>query len=174
MDCLSIGRTSDFERLFIQHRRELIALASRVVKCRRRAEDIVHDVFLKYYELTSRSEIREPRHYLFGMVRNHAIDWVRRASLESRYCGGSEEEGMRVSCALNCPEKMLQCQQALSAVDTALKHLPKRTRRVFELHRIEGIPQNEIATEIAVSPTLVNFMVRDAHRACLAAVTLLD
>lgn len=174
MDCLVSGRKANFEQLFCEHRKGLIDLASRLTKCRRKAEDIVHDVFLKYFELASQTEIREPRQYLYGMVRNHAIDGIRRASLERRYCGGSEEEGMQVPCALNCPEKALQCREALAAVDSALSHLPTRTRRVFEWHRLEGIPQKEIAATIEVSPTLVNFMVKDAHRACTAALAQID
>lgn len=174
MDCLASGRKNDLEQLFCRHRRALIDLAARVVGCRRRAEDIVHDVFLKYCELASQAAVREPRQYLFGMVRNQAIDSVRRTSLERRHCGGSEEEGLQVPCWLNCPEAALQREQTLHAVDAALERLPLRTRRVFELHRIEGIPQKEIAARIGVSPTLVNFMVKDAHRACAAVLDQID
>jgi hypothetical protein len=48
----------------------------------------------------------------------------------------------------------------------ALQELPERTRQAFELHRIDGVPQREIASQMQVSPTLVNFMVRDAHNHC--------
>ena len=40
--------------------------------------------------------------------------------------------------------------------------------RAFEMHRIDGVPQRDIASELRVSPTLVNFMVRDAHNHCRA------
>ncbi len=170
MDCLLIGRNGELDQLFSEHRKALIDLAARVVSCRRKAEDIVHDVFLKYYELASQNSVRQPRQYLFGMVRNHAIDWVRRASLERRHCGGSEEEGMQVPCLLNCPEATLDRQQLLCAVDAALNRLPARTRRAFELHRIEGIPQKQIADQMGVSPTLINFMLKDAHKACTAVL----
>lgn len=166
MDCLVIGRSREIDQLFCLYRKALIALAARIVGCRCKAEDIVHDVFLKYCEAGADISARDPRQYLFGMVRNHAIDRVRRASLERRYCGGSEDEGLQVSCAKYCPESSLQRQQTLCAVKDALEKLPSRTRRAFEMHRLDGVPQKQIAEQMGVSPTLVNFMVRDAQNVC--------
>ena len=175
MDCLIIGRSGDdIEQLFCQYRKDLIAVATRIVGCRRKAEDIVHDIFLKYCEIHADNAVREPRQYLFGMVRNHAIDWIRRAALERRYCGGTEEEGLQMPCSRHCPELALQYGEALRAVEAALSKLPARTRRAFELHRVEGVSQKQIASTMGVSPTLVNFMVRDAHNACQSAISIID
>ena len=60
---------------------------------------------------------------------------------------------------------MARCQ-ALRIVMAALQELPERTRHAFELHRLEGVSQRDIAERLKVSPTLVNFMVRDAHNHC--------
>lgn len=174
MDCLVIGRSRDIDQLFCQYRKALIALAARIVGCRCKAEDIVHDVFLKCCESGADMSARDPRQYLFGMVRNHAIDRARRASLERRYCGGSEEEGLQVSCSKYCPESSLQRQQTLCAVQDALEKLPGRTRRAFEMHRLDGIPQKQIAQLMGVSPTLVNFMVRDAQDLCQSVASATD
>lgn len=43
---------------------------------------------------------------------------------------------------------------------------PKRTRYAFEMYRLHGVPQKDIAKELGVSPTLVNFMIRDALVHC--------
>ncbi|WP_368856156.1 sigma factor-like helix-turn-helix DNA-binding protein, partial [Klebsiella pneumoniae] len=43
---------------------------------------------------------------------------------------------------------------------------PKRTHDAFIRLRIEGVPQKDIAEELGVSRTLVNFMIKDAHRYC--------
>ena len=48
----------------------------------------------------------------------------------------------------------------------SLNDLPKRTHDAFIRHRIEGVPQKDIAEELGVSRTLVNFMIKDAHRYC--------
>ena len=48
----------------------------------------------------------------------------------------------------------------------ALTELPQRTRYAFEMYRLHGVPQKDIAKELGVSPTLVNFMIRDALVHC--------
>ncbi|HCL3696784.1 TPA: pyoverdine signaling pathway sigma factor PvdS, partial [Pseudomonas aeruginosa] len=35
-----------------------------------------------------------------------------------------------------------------------------------EMYRLHGVPQKDIAKELGVSPTLVNFMIRDALVHC--------
>ncbi|AVJ95449.1 sigma factor [Pseudomonas aeruginosa] len=57
-------------------------------------------------------------------------------------------------------------KQALEHIADALTELPKRTRYAFEMYRLHGVPQKDIAKELGVSPTLVNFMIRDALVHC--------
>ncbi|MFC6978486.1 sigma factor-like helix-turn-helix DNA-binding protein [Microbulbifer taiwanensis] len=58
----------------------------------------------------------------------------------------------------------------MNLVARALGELPERTRRVFELYRMGGHTQREIAKMLGVSPTLVNFMIRDALNHCRSAL----
>ena len=39
--------------------------------------------------------------------------------------------------------------------DALTELLPKRTRYAFEMYRLHGVPQKDIAKELGVSPTLV-------------------
>ena len=54
----------------------------------------------------------------------------------------------------------------LEHIADALTELPSRTRYAFEMYRLHGVPQKDIAKELGVSPTLVNFMIRDALVHC--------
>ena len=54
----------------------------------------------------------------------------------------------------------------LENIADALTELPSRTRYAFEMYRLHGVPQKDIAKELGVSPTLVNFMIRDALVHC--------
>jgi RNA polymerase sigma-70 factor (ECF subfamily) len=40
----------------------------------------------------------------------------------------------------------------------------------FEMYRIRGMTQKDIAVTLGVSPTLVNFMIRDAMTHCREAL----
>jgi RNA polymerase sigma-70 factor (ECF subfamily) len=44
--------------------------------------------------------------------------------------------------------------------------LPERTRRVFEMHRLEGRTLQDIADTFGISPTLTHQLVRKAITHC--------
>ena len=113
--------------------------------------------------------MRQPVHYFCRTVRNLAIDRYRSQSMEARYAC-CEEEGLSVGCVKQCPDNVLAHREALTKVAAALAELPERTRRAFELHRVDGHTQKEIASMLGVSSTLVNFMIRDAHSHCRRAL----
>jgi RNA polymerase sigma factor (sigma-70 family) len=166
--------THDVEKLglldmFVAYRDALVDLAARIVRCRCRAEDIVQDTVLKLLESSVDATVRQPASYLFQMVRNRAIDLTRRTEFETRHMA-SDEKAMLEQESGVCPEGIVSGRESLNSVANALEQLPKRTRRVFEMHRLEGYTQKELAVRFRVSPTLVNFMVRDAHIHCLAAL----
>lgn len=115
-----------------------------------------------------RRSLRRSRHrlsYLFQIVRNLAIDHYRKQALEQKY-SGPEEEGLNVVIQGASPETSHINYATLEHIADALTELPKRTRYAFEMYRLHGVPQKDIAKELGVSPTLVNFMIRDALVHC--------
>jgi RNA polymerase sigma-70 factor (ECF subfamily) len=60
------------------------------------------------------------------------------------------------------PDTHLHERQVLHAIVEALNSLPPRTRHAFELYRLGGLTQRQIAQELGCSATLVNFMLKDA------------
>lgn len=159
------GGQPALHEVFAQHRQNFINAAVRILGCRSHAEDVVHDAYLKLSDAGLAPNIQSQSGYLMRVVRNLAIDLYRRQSLEKRYAG-SEEEGMHVPSPAASPEAAHEGRQALEALSGALAELPERTRYAFEMYRLHGRTQKEIAEELGVSPTLVNFMVRDALLHC--------
>lgn len=134
------------------------------------AEDMVLDVF---FRLPSAPSISSPSitsrkdqlNYLLQIIRNLAIDYYRKQALAGRYIASAVEDD-DLSINEISPQVICEDRQALEQLSNALSELPERTRYAFERHRIYGIPQKEIAKELGVSPTLVNFMIRDALAHC--------
>lgn len=166
----SRDQKSDLQRqaleLLSAKRSTYVQAAMRVIRCRCLAEDIVQDAVLKICENGVDAGVRQLPSYLFRIVHNLAVDCARRRSREYRVL--APEEGARdVQSPCACPDAVLEQCEALRTVMAALADLPDRTRRAFETHRIDGVPQREIAAALRVSPTLVNFMIRDAHVHCV-------
>jgi RNA polymerase sigma factor (sigma-70 family) len=152
--------------VFASHRLAFISTAERITGCRSQAEDIVQDAFLKLIGTTITDSIRSQASYLTTVVRNLAIDHYRKKCMELRLLA-TEEEGQGVSePEATSPESINLHRQILQTIDVALSELPERTRYAFEMHRIHGFSQKDIATTLGVSPTLVNFMIRDALVHC--------
>ena len=151
----------------ICQRRQLLSIARRILHCSFLAEDVIQDAAVKVSHMQYERSIHCPVQFAKSMVRNLAIDQARRRKLENNYAAlETEGENLQVPCSDPCAR--LEVCEAINAISAALDELPDRTRRVFERVRIEGISQKAIAAELGVSPTLVNFMVQEAHRHCLA------
>lgn len=163
------NETGDLGALLVEHRHQLKQAAMKILGNPERAEDVVQDVYLKVIEATGAFEVKQPLAYLFQAVRNLAIDRHRRFAFESGLFG-LEEEGEYVSAGFGEPEASAIGRQHLDIVVRALEALPGRTRHAFELHRIGGYTQREIATKLDISPSLVNILIHDAMTQCMAAL----
>ncbi len=155
----------------VREQAALVAYATGILRDRPAAEDVVQDVVLKLCEAAEVGDshsVNAPLYYLRRMVRNAAIDWARRSLRERcRFVSDSQAETVAAPCA--CPQDRLEQCQALKAALAALETASDRTRQVFLAHRVDGVPQTVLARENGVSPTLVNFMIRDGTALCRSA-----
>jgi RNA polymerase sigma factor (sigma-70 family) len=68
------GNTAEIEFLYREHGPALLLFAQAVTGERGRAQDAVHQVFLKLLEKGSLSQVAEKKAYLFACVRNAALN----------------------------------------------------------------------------------------------------
>lgn len=157
-------------QILIDKRTSLLRAAASITGCYSKAEDVIQDAFIRLaavsvHALPSKAHLS----YVFQVVRNLAIDHYRKQELEHEYVRGDDED-FDAPGGAPTPDDIQQQMDTLKIIDTALNELPSRTRYVFEMYRLHGRQQKEIARELNVSPTLVNFMVRDALIHCKKAV----
>lgn len=150
----------------ISNRAGLLKTAARITGCHSRAEDVVQDAFLRVSGMKPDAlPFNAQLNYVFRIVRNLAIDHYRKQSMEQKYFV-SDEHDLDTAPQLANPESINVDRQTLGKVDRALAQLPERTRYAFIMYRVHGKQQKDIAAELGVSPTLVNFMIRDALVHC--------
>ena len=153
----------ELEAVFLQHRSRLRDTAQSIVGVRDAAEDVTQTAYLKVLELSRDIVIRQPVSYCFQVVRHLAIDHRRRIMLESRFL--TDESQAQTVSAIGSPERSVIAGEHIALVAKALDSLPTRTRTAFTLYRLNGMTQREIALKLGVSPTMVNFLIRDAVEA---------
>lgn len=149
---------------------KLLASARRITGCMTLAEDVVQEVLLQLVSKPLKSDIAAPAPYVMRMVRNLARDHMRRLRYE-RGLFVEEQVGGGTS-AYGSPEERLRETEAYEAFRCTVEAMPARTRKFYEEHYFDDVPQNIIAKEAGVSCALVCGLLRDAHSRCLAAISL--
>ena len=135
----------------------------RSTRCMQRAQDVLHDAFVRYaLTPTSRRGIAQPHAYLRVVARSVLADHM---AQEHRFVplpdpGAPAEPGqpsLLEDPAFIVPsaETLADLHQRLSAVQRAIEGLPPRCREVFWLCRVEGHTQPEIAQRLRISLNMV-------------------
>ena len=158
--------------VYLNHRTALIDYAAQILGCRARAEDVVQDAFLRYSAreddvppdkiMDTRKPIVRPVSYLYRIVRNLALDGMRRSAASG--CNTDNTALERLSAPTATPEQTALDRDRLRVLADALMELPERTRIAFDMHRIEGLSLQEVAEHLGVSVVRAHQLVKDALR----------
>ena len=160
--------THPLATVFITHRPQLKRTAQRIVGCPQRADDLLHDAFLKA-TACPRLAPDQPLSYCHRIVRNLAIDQQRRSVLEGDLFD-DEEIGFGVGCPCASPERQVMGRQHIELLCEALANLPERPRRAFELHQIDGLTLREVAAQLGLSLATTHASLQKALACCRAAL----
>ncbi|MBX4936382.1 sigma-70 family RNA polymerase sigma factor [Rhizobium binae] len=153
----------------IENKDKLLKTIESVIKSKSYSEDIFQDGVIKAYGVNV-DGIRCPIGYAFRMVYNLALDESRRRRHQSNN-HRSMDQIQEITAPIPTVLDQLVAAETLRDVLAALEALPKRTNDAFIRHRLNGVPQKDIAAEFGVSRTLVNFMIKAAEQHCHLAVT---
>ncbi len=159
--------------VLVRHRAMLVGVARGVIGCASRAEDVVHDVLLRLVAFPNQDAVRQPVAYVTRMVRNASIDVCRRQSLETTW-HTEAAAGLDVPSPAPSPEARALARDTLGRMQHALARVPARSRTAFEMVRVREETLAATADALAVSQTLVHFMVRDVARHCADCLDALD
>lgn len=151
-------------QLYLSHRAALIEYALPIVGDRMRAEDVVQEAFLRFApnrEAPADPVVNQPLHYLYRIVRNLALDLMRRRQTERRY-QLEELHWWMVPQTPRTPEEVLAFRQKLQQIDEILGEFSPEVRLAVKMHRLGGHTLQEVADLLGVSVNMVHRMVRDA------------
>lgn len=147
---------SEILRIFISNegglRRHLRRYCARVEDI----DDVLQETFLRGFAADLRSEIQQPKAYLYQIARNIALDRLRRnavAPMESlEDLGGSS---IILDDKQVLADDWLDGRQKLSLFAKAVAQLPAQCRKAFMMRHAEGLPYKQIATRMNISVSAV-------------------
>ncbi len=161
------GETSSLRQVFEENMGQLRGVAWKIIGRPDQAEDIIQDAYIRLLKGKYTEKIDKPICYCRRMVRNIAIDYRRREQVEAAYrvYVDDSEALTNAKFAEAGADQCVHEQQMLEAIAEKLSMLPPRTRYVFELHRLSGLTQREIALKLDCSAATVNILVKEALNA---------
>ena len=127
------------------------------------AEDCAQDSFVRLFR-QERASIRELDSYLFSVASSVLVDLYRRS--EARHEAHHVSlDGFDVASDEPTQICVSESREALQHISRSLEELPRRTREVFLLNRLERLSYSEIAAhfEMSVSSVEKRMMKAIAH-----------
>ena len=149
-----MNTNKNIEILFRQHYKPLCMYALHYLENIDAAEDVVQEVFIKFWEAVPSAG--SEKSYLYTMTRNRCIDILRKANRVSLMPAG-------VSETLS-DEQITERSELEARLWDAVGRLPKRRRELLLMSKGEGLKYEEIAERTGLSVNTVRNQIARALR----------
>lgn len=151
----------NFDSIYINNFSRLFLFAKEYVLFDEEAENIVQDIFLMLWE--KREALRVDvslTAYLFTLVKNKCIDFLRHQMVEQMYSENvkheyNEELNVKLFALESFDHNFSSEEDIETLLRNAIDKLPERCRMIFIKSRIEGKKYKEIAEELNLSVNTV-------------------
>jgi RNA polymerase sigma-70 factor (ECF subfamily) len=140
---------SEFESLFNGTYSDLCAYAKLILNDLDAAEEIVQDLFVKFWENRAEIEIASSaRSYLFKSVRNASLNFIKHRTIEESYKQYNKEvmESGAVAADVELEDSEMEIQ-----IRRAIDMLPPERKKIFIMCRFDGLKYKEIADKNGIS-----------------------
>ena len=153
------GKEYAFDFFFNYYYPGLCVYAQKMISIpEQKAKDLVQDVFVKFWNDREKSDIRfSIRSYLFASVKNRCFDLLRKKDRNVKVQEITNE--MAVSDELF---ETFVLSELEALFNKSLSKLPERCREVFELSRLQGLKNKEIAAMLNLSEKTVENQITKA------------
>lgn len=147
------GDRKAFQLLFEYYAKRIFAFAKGYLKSNSDAEEIVQNVFVKVWNVRASVNTELSfKSYLFKITYNDVREFFNKQSRENRYKHEILDYAIEFD---NRTEDRIDYKSLLDLVETRIEQLPPRQREVMVLSKKQGIPTQEIAALLEISPRTV-------------------
>lgn len=146
--------TEELDSAFRAHAGELRHFLLRQLKSPDIAADLVQETYLRMVRQPPRKPVENLRALIFCIARNLVIDHVRTHTSREQHDMGL---AYLYEVTGETPElvDVVAAHEELAAMHAALERLPVSCRQIFQMCRLQGLAQKEVARELGVSLSTV-------------------
>jgi RNA polymerase sigma-70 factor (ECF subfamily) len=169
-------RPNDLLDAYLSKRDDLVRFFAARLRSIAAAEDLVQDLYVRVASLDTDEPVENPSAYLYRLASNLMLDRLR----SDRRSGARDsawlqtqrlELGGEAVSDEPSAEQNVAGRQSLAQLTRAITELPPKTRRAFQLHKLEGLTQEETARVLGVSRKTVEKQISSALQRLLARLT---
>lgn len=139
----------------------LLQFFRRRVKERHEAHDLTQEVYVRLMRRGNISAVEDIRGYVFETAASVLTDRARKRRSHHSDFEDSFDPALHGNADF-ASDHVLIGKETLTRATRALLELPDRTRTIFVLRRLEGLPYQDIAQRLGVSLSLVEKQMRRA------------
>ncbi len=160
--------TAAVSQLFREHNRVLVGYLTVRLRSEHEAKEVAQEAYVRLLQLQKPATPSLLRAYLFKTATNLAIDRLRHRSVRHRAEEHAElfADPAATRSELDDPAKQLLVRERADQLLGYLQELPIKCQHVFNLHRLEGVPQREVARRLDFSERMVRRYVTYAMVYC--------
>lgn len=142
------GSVKDFEIVFRLYYKPLLDYASSILKDRDEAEEIIQELFFKFWKNKESLEITSSlKSYLYRSVYNNCLQLIKHEQVKLNYSNHIKHQ---VEYSEE-PLEQVKGNELHTKIIETLEKLPDRCKEIFKLNRFEGMKYHEIAEKLAIS-----------------------
>ncbi|SCD18947.1 RNA polymerase sigma-70 factor [Proteiniphilum saccharofermentans] len=161
---------TQFEEAYVSYYARMKRFARQYVIREEDAENIVQDIFFDLWEKQLEfSSFVNFNGFLFMMLKNRCIDFLRRKTLEQQLIDEIQSEYIRTlklkfESLEALDNKFLNETDIDTVIKNAIDSLPEKCREIFVMNKIEGKKQKLIAQELNISVHTVESQMGIAYK----------
>ncbi len=155
------GNQKVFRSVVYKYSDMLLVFSMGFVRKREIAEEIVSDAFVTLWNQHDKiSEIRDLKSYLYILVRNSSISYIRK--MNGRKEINIDDIQEYYTLPVTGPETDDITEEILNQVNNAIDQLPPKCKIVFTLAKIQGMKYKEISEILDISVKTINNHIANA------------
>lgn len=137
----SIENVNEFKQLYEDHKKNVFAMALSILRDFELAEDVLQEVFIKFFQYTQHKEVSNAKAWLISVARNTALDLYRKKKRE--LIGFDEGYFERIPYLAEDPLDRMVLSKYLELLDDV-------ERKIVILKDISGLKHREIGSVLDI------------------------
>jgi len=117
-------------------------------------DDVIQEAYAAMFAHGGFEEVVSGRAWFFAVARNIVLKQMRRDRIV-RIDAVAEIDALGIVDYEPSAERAVEGRQELARVQRLIEALPERCRLIFQMRKIDGLPQREIANRLRVSENIV-------------------